>query len=109
MSPNATTTSNKKSSDLPSKRLLSAVASLTRWKILNEMSAGEGMMVSTLATRIGASATNVSKHMLMLLKAGLVRIGPGRLYHLTDLSRPDPTTNEVDLGAIVLRLPRRKG
>jgi len=108
MSSTATSTSNKKSSDIPSKRLLSAVASLTRWKILNEMTAGEGMMVSTLGTRVGASAANVSKHMLVLLKAGLVRIGPGRLYHLTDLSHPDPATNEMDLGGIVLRFPRRK-
>lgn len=108
MSAPTTPSSNKKPAEVPSKRLLSAVASLTRWKILNEMTAGEGMMVSTIGTRIGQSATNVSKQMVVLLKAGLVRIGPGRLYHLTDLSRPNPETNEVDLGAIVLRFPRRK-
>lgn len=109
MSSRAPSPSTTKRDGYPTKQLLSAVASLTRWKMLNAMSDGEGVMVSTLATRIGETPTNVSKHMLLLLKAGLVRVGPGRLYHYTDLSRPDPVTNEVDLGAIVLRFPKRQG
>ena len=95
-------------SALPSLRLdqaLNAVADKTRWRILRTLSAaGEPLMVQEIAQAIGRSPTLVSKHLAILRKAGITRIGRGRLQQIVPQLLPDPAAQVLDLGYVQLRL-----
>jgi DNA-binding transcriptional ArsR family regulator len=84
-------------------RLISAIGSPLRWDILKELSAGEPLMVSEIAQRTGCSPTLASKHLAVLLKAGMV-INRRRLYQIDPHYLPKPGEAVVDFGHCLLRL-----
>ena len=62
--------------------LLHALQHPLRWKILKELSAGEGLLTSELVTRVGGYTDLVSKHLAVLRRAGLTRMH-GRVHSIT--------------------------
>jgi hypothetical protein len=76
-----------------------------RWKLLNELSSGEGRMVVDLATCIGRSDNSAGKHLQVLMRTGIV-IRRNRLYQLANRFRPAPGSREIDFGVCVVRLDR---
>ena len=86
------------------RKLISALGNPIRWDMLQELSIGEPLMVSELAQRVGCSLSLASKHMQVLLKAGLV-LHRRRLYQIPPQHLPQPGTRVVDYGHCLLRLP----
>lgn len=84
--------------------LLHAIGDPVRWRILDELSAGEPLMVVEMAGRLGRSADLVSKHLAVLREAGLVETGRGRLYQIAKPYRPAPGERLLDFGHCVLRM-----
>ena len=90
----------------PFAALASGLGSPIRWRILLEISRGEGLLIVEVAERLGMKQGTVSKHMKVLRdhglvvtnRAGLNSIPPGRLI----------STEEgiVDYGNCLLRLRR---
>ena len=87
-------------------RLGLALNDSARWRILRELARGKALPVSELGRRVGRTVDSVSKHMIVLRKAGLVVSGFGRLYELAPGLQPPPGVMELDLGYCVLRLDR---
>ena len=57
-----------------------------------------------LATRSRSPVASVSKHMALLKKAGVVKVGYGRLYKLAPHLQPPPGATRLDLGHCILKL-----
>jgi DNA-binding transcriptional ArsR family regulator len=84
--------------------LASGLGSPIRWRILQEISRGEGLLIVELAERLGMKQGTVSKHMKVLRdhglvatnRAGLNSIPPGRLISAEE--------GIVDYGNCLLRL-----
>ena len=84
--------------------LASGLGSPVRWRILQEISRGEGLLIVELAERLGMKQGTVSKHMKVLRdhglvatnRAGLNSIPPGRLISAEE--------GIVDYGNCLLRL-----
>ena len=85
-------------------QVLFAVADKTRWKILRLLSAGEPLMVKEIAKAIGRKNSAVAKHLAVLRKAGITRIGRGRLQQIVPQLLPDPSTQVLNLGYLQLQL-----
>ena len=86
---------------------LKALSEETRLRILRAVSE-EPLDVSQISTRLGVSAYNVSKHLLVLKDAGLLQVEPQgkrRLYSLTPSVKGQLPTNEnvLDLGCCTFR------
>jgi DNA-binding transcriptional ArsR family regulator len=99
----STSTSSKKLESAPSQKLLTAVSSLTRWKILAAILAEGPMGVTDLASALRMDASLLSKHVAVLRKAGILYKGRGRLSYLAEHLRPAPGVNEIDFGYFVVR------
>jgi hypothetical protein len=82
-----------------------ALSDTARWRLLAELASGEGRMIIDLARRIGRSSNSTTKHLQVLLKAGIL-IKRSRLYHLAEGFRPAPGSREIDFGSCVIRLDR---
>ena len=93
---------------IPLDDILTAISDLTRWRILDELLKGEPLPVKELSRRLGAPATNISKHCLLLYRSGIVQRGFGNLYKIHP-SHLLPGQRALDLGAVVLRLDRLDG
>lgn len=86
--------------------LASGLGSPVRWRILQEISRGEGLLIVELAERLGMKQGTISKHMKVLRdhglvttnRAGLNSIPPGRLISAEE--------GIVDYGNCLLRLQR---
>jgi DNA-binding transcriptional ArsR family regulator len=84
--------------------LASGLGSPIRWRILREISLGEGLLIVELAERLGMKQGTVSKHMKVLRDHGLVvtnragqnLIPPGRLISAEE--------GILDYGNCLLRL-----
>lgn len=85
-------------------KLASVLSDRRRWKILNLLSSGEAMMVKEIAQRLGDAPANVSNHMKMLRSAGMVQVGSGRLYRLSEPYRQDPATRQIQFGFCTIHL-----
>jgi hypothetical protein len=83
--------------------VLTIVSHKMRWLILRELMKGKPLPVMELARRTGAPATNVSKHMKLMLAYRVVERGFGGLYELP-AHFIVPGENAIDFGATVLRL-----
>jgi DNA-binding transcriptional ArsR family regulator len=98
--------SPKQSKGLPPRALLTALVSVTRWKMLAEMATGDFFTVKDLASRVDDSKANVSKHLAVLRRAGVTKFGPGHLHQISDAYRLAPNApREMDFGYLVARLP----
>lgn len=96
---------------------MKALADPTRLKILHQLEAGE-VCVGDLAERVGGSQANVSKHLGVLRKAGLVscrRDGMNVCYTVADDSAfticrlvCDALVRQADRAAEELRGPREE-
>ena len=98
----------KKSETGPSKQLLHALGSLTRWNIIATILAEGPMGVTELSRYVRSNVSLVSKNVLILRKAGILYQGRGRLSYLAEHLRPAPGVNEIDFGHVVLRFPAGK-
>lgn len=80
MSASETAGKNSTVQPLPNHALLiTAISHATRWKMLKELSAGEPREIAELAAVGGCSYENARKHLAVLVGAGLVTQGRGRL------------------------------
>ena len=89
---------------MPLKSVLFAISAPTRWQILSELSAGEPLMISELAQKIGCSADLVTKHLAVLRKCGIVVQSRRYLYAIPPPYLPTPGQRIADFGHCLLRL-----
>ena len=86
---------------LPIPVQLSAISSVSRWVILNELIKGEPLPVCEIATRLRVSETSISKHLAVLLAAGIVYRHYG-LYAI-DSRFLVPGERALDFGSVLIR------
>jgi DNA-binding transcriptional ArsR family regulator len=89
---------------LPRAALLGAIGDETRWQILRELAAGEPLMVTELARKLGRSDSAMAKHLAVLRKAGITQIGRGRLQQIRPQFIVDREARVLDFGYLQLRL-----
>jgi DNA-binding transcriptional ArsR family regulator len=89
---------------LPLEKVLTAIGSPIRWRILQQLAAGEQLMVAEIAERIGQSADNTSKQLAVLRDVGVVTAGRNRLYQLQPQFIADKTERLLDFGWCLLRM-----
>ena len=90
---------------LPPAPLVRAIGHPLRWRILAELAAGEPLMVTELAQRLGVPRDKASKHLAVLRRAGAVAVGRGRLYQIPPGHLAAADARHVDYGHCLLRLP----
>ncbi len=86
------------------KQTLRAIAQLSRWKMLKELTCGEARTIAELAAVGGCSYESGVKHLQVLHRAGLVERGRGGVYQLLRQHLPVPGQPVVDFGHCLLRL-----
>ena len=84
--------------------LLQAIGDPVRWQILGLLAAGQPLMVKEVAAAIGRSQTSAAKHLAVLRRAGITRIGRGRLQGILPHFVADATARVLDFGYLQLRL-----
>lgn len=100
------TPSAKNKLSFPSERLLTAVSNIKRWRILSVMLSGELIPIIDLSKRIGEKPSATSKHVAVLVRAGIAQEGAGGLYRLADRFMASIESGELDFGHFVLRIPK---
>jgi DNA-binding transcriptional ArsR family regulator len=98
-------TSSKKADSIPSQKLLTALSSVTRWKILAAILAEGPMGITDLAAALRSNPSLIAKHVAVLRNAGVIYKGRGRLSYLAEHLRPAPGVSEIDFGHFVFRFP----
>jgi DNA-binding transcriptional ArsR family regulator len=92
-------------SPLPdSDRMVKALGSPVRWKMLQELSKGEPRTIGELASAAGCNYDNAGRHLIVLRKAGLVMQGRGRLYQIPKQYLSANGQPHVDYGHCLLRM-----
>lgn len=81
-----------------------ALSHVARWKMLRELSLGEPREIAELATVADCSYDSAIKHLGVLLDAGLVIRGRGRVFQMQKQHLPFPGERIVDFGHCLLRL-----
>ena len=89
----------------PLDKLIAALAAPVRWGILGELTAGEPLMVKELAERLNCTPTLISKHIAVLRRLGLVRVGRAGVYFIPPQFVRSTAERHVDFGHCLLRLP----
>jgi predicted transcriptional regulator len=97
--------SSKKTESVPSQKLLTALSSITRWKILAAILAEGPMGITDLAGALRSNPSLIAKHVAVLRNAGILYKGRGRLSYLAEHLRPAHGVNEIDFGHFVVRFP----
>ncbi|WP_353568586.1 ArsR/SmtB family transcription factor [Haloferula sargassicola] len=94
-----------------SRRLVAkALGHERRWRLLAELSRGEGLMVVELSERVGISQNTISKHMRTLRDAGMVVVNRAGMYSIPAPCLISTEEGTVDYGHCVLRLrPKTTG
>jgi DNA-binding transcriptional ArsR family regulator len=85
---------------LPVASQLSAISSVSRWLILNELMK-EPLPVCAIAAALRVSETSISKHMAVLLSVGIVHRHYG-LYRI-DSRFLVPGERSLDFGSVLIR------
>jgi hypothetical protein len=85
-------------------RLAHALSHVTRWKMLRELSLGEPCGIVELARATGCSYDSAIKHCGVLLKAGLVARGRGKVFQIQKHHLISSSERTVDFGHCLLRL-----
>ena len=83
----------------------SVLSDATRWRILLELAKRDALPVAELAKRTGRPPAAISRHMAMMLKAGLVERVFSTCYTLPAALLPAPGATTIDLGPCLLKLP----
>ena len=86
------------------KQTLRAVAQLSRWKMLKELTCGEARTIAELTAVGGCSYASGVKHLQVLQRAGMLERGRGGVYQLVRQYLPTPGQPVVDFGHCLLRL-----
>jgi hypothetical protein len=86
------------------KRTLQAIAQMSRWKMLKELTCGEPRTIAELAVVGGCSYESGVKHLQVLHRAGLVERGRGGVYLLVKKYLPTAGQPVVDFGHCLLRM-----
>lgn len=84
--------------------LADALGNSIRWKALQELAAGEPLMTIELAERIGTAANTLSRHMKVLLNAGVVSQNRAGQYAIPVGRLVSKEERVVDYGTCLLRL-----
>ena len=85
-------------------RMVKAIGSPVRWKMLQELSKGEPRTIGELASAAGCNYDNAGRHLIVLRKAGLVVQGRGRLYQIPKQYLSTSGQPHVDYGHCLLRM-----
>ncbi len=85
--------------------LLITISSPIRWRILREL-LQEPLPSGLLAERTGEAQYNITKHMRVLCKSGIVIRGYGNVYRIRPEIRIDGGST-LDLGVATIRLDRQ--
>jgi hypothetical protein len=85
--------------------LLIAISSSIRWRILREL-AQEPLPSGVIAERTGEEQYNITKHMRVLCKSGIVIRGYGNVYRIRPEIRVEGGST-LDLGVATIRLDRQ--
>jgi hypothetical protein len=80
------------------------VGNSTRWTILKQLCDGEGYGATDFAGILGCTSTAASKHLQILVKAGICVRGRGKLYRIAPGFQPEPGKKQLDFGHCLLRL-----
>lgn len=91
-------------SQLPRDPVIRAIGSTVRWDILKILAAGEPMGAGELGKLVGCKVTAACAQMRVLVEAGLVERGRGRLYRIPPRFQPTAGQPVLDYGHCVLRL-----
>jgi DNA-binding transcriptional ArsR family regulator len=86
--------------------LASALGSPVRWRILREISRGEGLLIVEVAERLGMKQGTISKHMKVLRDKGLVATNRAGLNSIPAGRLISAEEGIVDYGNCLLRLRR---
>ena len=90
---------------LPRKKLMAALGSETRWTIIQALAWGEPIGAGELGTIAGCTCSAASKHCAVMIEAGIVNHGRGRLYRIAPQFLPKPGAPRVlDFGHCLIRL-----
>lgn len=84
--------------------LSSGLGSPVRWRILEELSRGDGLMIVEVAERLGMKQGTVSKHMKVLRDHGLVATNRAGLNMIPPGHLVSAKEGIVDFGNCLLRL-----
>ena len=105
MNSDVNTPKNTVAQPLPDlQQTLRAIAQMSRWKMLKELTCGEVRTIAELAVVGGCSYESGIKHLAVLRRAGLVEQGRGGVYQLVRQYLPKPGEAVVDFGHCLLRL-----
>lgn len=75
-----------------------------RWIALRTLARSEPLPVYVLAEKAGLRRAAMSKHMLVLLRYGVVAKGYGGLYTIAPAYRPGPDAEAIDFGTCTIRI-----
>jgi hypothetical protein len=87
--------------------VLTVVSASIRWKILKVVCDGELIGPQDLAPLVGCTPSAASKHLRVLLDAGICVQGRGGLYRLAPQFLPAAGTFTLDFGYCQLHLERQ--
>jgi DNA-binding transcriptional ArsR family regulator len=90
---------------VPVKKTVLAISSLLRWKII-ALLLEDPRTSSELARKLGRTPNAITKHLAVLIEAGIIYRSHGKVCHLAKHLHPPPGSTEIDLGPCVLRLDR---
>lgn len=85
-------------------KLMNVLGNHCRWAIIKAMATGEPFCAGDLVSIAGCQASAVSKHIRVMLNAGVVITKGLRLYRLAPRYLPAPGQNHIDFGHIICRL-----
>ena len=74
----------------PLEKFAPALGDVTRWQIVALLAAGEPLLVSEIAAKLGRDAGLISKHLARLREAGVVTAGRARLYQIPPMFLQTP-------------------
>ena len=85
-------------------RLMNVLGNGCRWAIVRAMASGEPYCAGDLVPIAGCQASAVTKHIRVMLDAGVIVNKGLRLYRLAPRFLPAPGQNHLDFGHIICRL-----
>lgn len=80
------------------------LGSAVRWRILKVLARGDALLTVEVAEEIGVAASSLSRHMRLLLKAGMVTQNRAGQYGLPEGRLVSADERVVDYGICLLRL-----
>ena len=90
---------------IPMPALLTALSDLTRWRMLAAIVEAGPLQVVELSQRLNVPATNISKHITVLRRDGIVTNDRPKLYGIAPAYLV-PGQPALDFGVCLLRLDR---